>query len=164
MNRESFSADRRLVCALERRSQPVDCAEGRTLFVQGETPKGIYILLRGEATLVMTSHAGQIIMSVQASSGSLLGLPGVVGKEPYTLTAMARKGSEIRFVTREDFEHILEEEPRLHVLVLQVLAAEVRSARQALSENLSYTRSSPGSSAPATQCQRQLPSTSATDD
>src|SRR5271165_525802 len=134
MKHESFSADRRLVCALEKRSQPVDCDEGRTLFVQGETPKGIYILLRGEATLVMKSHVGQTIMCLEASSGSLLGLPGVIGKQPYALTAMARKGSEIRFVTREDFDHIIEEEPRLHVLVLQVLAAEVRFARQALSE------------------------------
>jgi CRP-like cAMP-binding protein len=139
MNHESFSADRRLVCALEKRSQPVDCDEGRTLFVQGETPKGVYILLHGEATLVMKSYAGQTIMCLQASSGSLLGLPGVIGKQPYALNAMARKGSEIRFVTREDFEHIIEEEPRLHVLVLQVLAAEVRSARHALPEAVAFS-------------------------
>jgi CRP-like cAMP-binding protein len=78
-------------------------------------------------------------MCLQASSGSLLGLPGVIGKQPYALNAMARKGSEISFVTREDFEHIIEEEPRLHVLVLQVLAAEVRSARHALPEAVAFS-------------------------
>jgi CRP-like cAMP-binding protein len=74
-------------------------------------------------------------MCLHAGSGSLLGLPGVIGKEPYTLTAMVRQGSEVRFVTRENFEQIVEEEPELYSSVLQVLAAEVRFARLALAEN-----------------------------
>ena len=32
-------------------------------------------------------------MCAEAGSGSLLGLPGVITKEPYTLTAFIRKGS-----------------------------------------------------------------------
>jgi CRP-like cAMP-binding protein len=48
---------------------------------------------------------------------------------------MVRQGSEVRFVTREDLEQIIEEEPGLYLSVLQVLAAEVRSARLALAEN-----------------------------
>jgi CRP-like cAMP-binding protein len=48
---------------------------------------------------------------------------------------MVRRGSEVRFVTREDFEQIVEEEPELYSSVLQVLAAEVRFARLALAEN-----------------------------
>jgi CRP-like cAMP-binding protein len=47
---------------------------------------------------------------------------------------MARKGSEVRFVTRGDFEDLLQAEPSLNFKVLQVLAAEARSARQAVSE------------------------------
>ena len=48
---------------------------------------------------------------------------------------MVRQGSEVRFVTRENFEQIVEEEPELYSSVLQVLAAEVRFARLALAEN-----------------------------
>jgi CRP-like cAMP-binding protein len=78
--------------------------------------------------------SGRAIICLPAGSGSLLGLAGIVANEPYTLTAMACKGSEIRFVTRSDFEDLLRVEPSLSSKVLQVLAAEVRSARQALSE------------------------------
>jgi CRP-like cAMP-binding protein len=73
-------------------------------------------------------------MCLRTSAGSLLGLPGVIGNEPYTMTAMARKDSEVGFVTRNDFEELLNAEPLLYPKVLQVLAAEVRSARQAFAE------------------------------
>jgi CRP-like cAMP-binding protein len=73
-------------------------------------------------------------MCLYASSGSVLGLPAVVGGEPYSLTATMRKDSEVRFVSRADFESLIQDEPSLFPSVLQVLAAEVRSARLALSE------------------------------
>jgi CRP-like cAMP-binding protein len=78
--------------------------------------------------------SGRAVICLHAGPGSVLGLPGIVANEPYTLTAMARKGSEVRFVTRSDFEDLLQAEPTLNFKVLQVLAAEVRSARRAMSE------------------------------
>jgi CRP-like cAMP-binding protein len=69
---------------------------------------------------------------MQTFAGSLLGLPGLIGDEPYSLTATARKGAELKFVSREDFLVVMSGDPLLSFKVLQVLAAEVRSARQAL--------------------------------
>src|ERR1035441_4459891 len=40
---------------------------------------------------------GRAIVCLNAGPGSLLGLPGLIANEPYTLTAMARKGSAVRF-------------------------------------------------------------------
>ena len=85
MKNESFSADGGLIRALVKRSQTVACGEGGTLFNQGEAPKGLFILERGEAALVMTSNAGRAVMCLEAGSGSLLGLPGLISNEPYTL-------------------------------------------------------------------------------
>ena len=73
-------------------------------------------------------------MCRRASAGSLLGLPAVIANEPYTLSAMVRSGSDIGFVVRNDFEELMRKEPSLYPFVLEVLAAEVRSARLALSE------------------------------
>jgi CRP-like cAMP-binding protein len=84
--------------------------------------------------LTLESASGNTVMCVRAGADSLLGLPGIIGNEPYTMTAMARKGSEVRVVTRADFEDVIRMEPSLGLLVLQVLAVEVRSVRQALSE------------------------------
>jgi len=51
------------------------------------------------------------------------------------MTAMAHKGSNVRFVARNDFEDITRTEPSLYPMVLRVLAAEIRTARQVLSGN-----------------------------
>lgn len=137
MKRDTTAADRRLIHSLEKRSTPIICSEGRILFKQGDVPAGLYILQSGEAVLIMEAASGRTLMCHEASPGSLLGLPGIVANEPYTLTAMARKDSMIRFVTRNDFEDVIRAEPALQLHVSQLLAAEVRFARQALSETLS---------------------------
>jgi CRP-like cAMP-binding protein len=132
MIHESLAADGTLIRALVKRSHPIACREGRTLFNQGETPKGLFILESGEAALVLKSGAGRAVMCLHAGSGCLLGLPGLIAKEPYTLTAIIREGSQVDFISREDFERTIQEEPALYPSILQILAAEVRFARQAI--------------------------------
>jgi CRP-like cAMP-binding protein len=133
VKQNSFAADRKLFEALENHSQSISCNEGRVLFRQGEAPTGLYIIQSGEATLMRESPTGRAIICLSAGPGSLLGLPGLVANEPFTLTAMVRKGTTVRFVNRNDFEDLMRSEPSLNLSVLQVLAAEVRSARLAVS-------------------------------
>jgi CRP-like cAMP-binding protein len=128
----AFLADRALIQTLEKRSVPVVCDEDRVLFRQGGTPDGLYILHQGDATLTMTSPSGELVLCMKPTVGSLLGLPGLVGNEPYSLTASARKGSAFGFVPRADFEDLMQSDPTVPLKVLHVLAAEVRAARQAL--------------------------------
>jgi CRP-like cAMP-binding protein len=128
----SFVADSTLTRALEKRSTSVLCVKGQTLFKQGDAPKGLYILKSGKASLVMKAEDGVEVLHLTVGPGSILGVPAVVGKDSYTLSAMARPGSEVGFITREDFEDLIQSEPLLFPKVLEVLAAEVRSARIAL--------------------------------
>jgi CRP/FNR family transcriptional regulator len=129
----AFLADPELIQALDQHSTAISCGGDRVLFNQGDDCKGLYILKRGETTLTMTSPNGEEIMSTQASAGSLLGLPGLIGDEPYTLTAIARDGARLSFVTRDEFDKLMQSSPLLSLKILEVLAAEVRSARRALS-------------------------------
>jgi CRP-like cAMP-binding protein len=132
MNVDSFAANPELIEALERRSSILQSGKGHTLFSQGEPCEGLYILENGEAALALFSPAGRVVMCLNAGAGSVLGLPAVVGGEPYSLTATIRKDSAVKFVSRADFEALIQDEPWLYPSVLQVLAAEVRSARLAL--------------------------------
>lgn len=128
----AFVADPELLAALEQRSTTVVCTEDRILFLQGESPDGLYILRSGSASLSMTSITGGPLVETVVSTGALLGLPGVIGNQPYTLTGKALKGAELGFVHREDFSKLMLENPSLSLKVLQVLAAEVRTARSAI--------------------------------
>ena len=80
----------------------------------------------------METSSGKVVLCIQPSDGSLLGLPGLVGNEPYSMSANASKGSELSFVARKDFDDLMQSDPSLLLRVLHVLAAEVRSARHAL--------------------------------
>ena len=130
----AFVADRELIEALEKESTPVNCGEDRVLFTQGELPKGLYILKSGGARLSMASPTGDMIMSIPVSPGSLLGLPALIGNQPYSLTAKALKGAELHFVSHADFSRLMVNEPQLSLSILRVLAAEVRTARFAITE------------------------------
>ncbi|HEY2861024.1 MAG TPA: Crp/Fnr family transcriptional regulator [Terracidiphilus sp.] len=137
MNLDSaaFVGDGQLIRALGERSTPVDCSQDRVLFCQGEEAAGLYIVHGGHVVLTMCDEEGDVVMNMAAEPGSLLGLPGVVGNCPYSLSAAARQGSEVSFVSRDEFSKLMLTEPGLAVLILRVLAAEVRSARIAACKN-----------------------------
>jgi CRP-like cAMP-binding protein len=132
LDASTFVADPDLIRALQKRSVPVICVESRVLFLQGDPSVGLYILESGIVTLTMTSERAEAIVSVRAVPGSLLGLPALVGNQPYTLTAIAESGARLSFVTRENFNALMQNDPLMALKVLQVLAAEVRSARNAI--------------------------------
>ncbi|MFZ1087291.1 MAG: cyclic nucleotide-binding domain-containing protein [Terracidiphilus sp.] len=129
----AFVAAPELVQALEKHSTAIFCDGDLILFHQGELPKGLYILNAGETMLTMASPKGEQVMQIQAPAGSLLGLPGVIGNQPYTLTAIARVGARLGFVSRDKFTGLMQSDSFLALKILEVLAAEVRSARHALS-------------------------------
>lgn len=128
----AFLADPELIAVLEKKAPPVVCDSERVLFMQGDPPAGLYILRYGVARLSMDSAAGKPIIYVTVSGGSLLGLPGLVANQPYTLTARAEAGAVVGFIPRDEFTALMQSEPLLALKVLAVLAAEVRSARNAI--------------------------------
>lgn len=130
----AFLADPELFKTLEKRAEPIACDEERVLFHQGEPPSGLYIVSRGEATLSMDSGHDQPLFSCRASAGSLLGLPALIGNQAYTLSAIASRGAQVGFIDRDAFEVLMQSELALMVKILQVLAAEVRSARMAITQ------------------------------
>src|SRR5208283_4492451 len=91
----AFLADPELIRALNDHATPIVCDTDRILFHQDDPPVGLYILLEGEATLSMASQQGQAILSVGAKDGSLLGLPGLISNQPYSLSAVARAGAQV---------------------------------------------------------------------
>ncbi len=134
MDAAAFVADPELVEALRKHSEPVVCDQDRVLFKQGDAPTGLYVFHKGAVRQVMHSQLGDELMNMPALEGSLLGLPGMIGGAPYSLSAFAQKGSDVGFVSKEAFARIMLSEPTVAVGILRVLAAEVRTARMALVE------------------------------
>lgn len=139
----SFVADSALIQALEQWSESLPCWRGLMLFKQGEHPTGLYIIRTGKAALLLTDENGNELTHFDVGAGSILGLPAIVAKEPYSLSAMACECSEVGFVALSAFDDLMREQPSLFPKVLEVLAAEVRSARTALTGILGKLASRP---------------------
>jgi len=130
----AFHADSDLIQALEKHATAVPCNEDRVLFNQGDPPVGLYILSQGEAVVSMDAGSDAVDFACTATAGSLLGLPGLIANQPYSLTAIARKGACVGFISKGQFSSVMQAEPALMVKILQVLAVEVRSARLAITQ------------------------------
>src|SRR5580658_10626072 len=96
----AFVAAPELIAVLERKATLLDCASERVLFMQGDPAVGLYLLRSGSARLTMDSPEGKPIISVSVPEGSLLGLPGVLANQPYTLAAIAEAGAVVGFIPR----------------------------------------------------------------
>lgn len=127
----AFVADSELIEELEKRAKPITLGSDRVLFHQGDAPTGVFILRKGTATLSSRSD-GDAILSIDAGPGSLLGVPAVIGMKPYSLTAIALEGEEVSVLSCDVFIQLMNTEPTLSFRVLQVLAEEVRFAREAI--------------------------------
>jgi CRP/FNR family transcriptional regulator len=129
----SFIADPKLIAELETHAQPVVPASDGILFHQGDAPIGVFILRSGTITMTMNASSDRCICT-KVGAGSILGLPAVVGAQPYSLTAVAQQDSHVLFVKSEDFVSLMRSKPAISFHVLQILAQEVRAARGAYSE------------------------------
>jgi len=73
------------------------------IFVEGQIPRGIFMLCQGQAKLSTASRDGKTFILRVAGAGEVLGLHAAVTGKPYELTAETMQPCQLNFVTREDF-------------------------------------------------------------
>jgi len=81
--------------------------QGALIFVEGQNPRGIFMLCQGQAKLSTTSREGKTFILLIAKPGEVLGLHSTVTRKPYDLTAETMRPSQLDFVSREDFLRFL---------------------------------------------------------
>src|SRR5579884_1357140 len=77
--------------------------KGAILFVEEESPRGVFILSKGRVKLSMTSSEGKSVILRIAEPGEVLGLHAVVSNQPYQASAETLEPCEASFVRQEDF-------------------------------------------------------------
>jgi CRP/FNR family transcriptional regulator, cyclic AMP receptor protein len=83
--------------------------EGAVIFVEGQTPRGIFVLCQGQAKLSTTSRDGKTLILRIAKPGEVLGLHAIITGRPYELTVETMQPCQLTFVSREDFVRFLKE-------------------------------------------------------
>ncbi len=98
------------------------------LFVEGESPRGVFILCSGEARLTATSKDGKSITLRQVAPGEVLGLSSVVAKKPFPVAAQTLSPSQVSFIPAQKFLRFLEKHAEVAMRVAEHLSMELHRA------------------------------------
>lgn len=109
-------------------TSPSSYPKGATLFVEGQVPRGVFILCSGRVKLSTTSADGKTLIVRIADQGEVLGLPASVTGNPYELTAEVIEPTQANFIARQDFLNFLREHGEVGLRVAQQLGETYHSA------------------------------------
>ena len=73
---------------------------GAILFVEGQTPRGVFIVCSGKVNLSTTSREGKILILKTAGPGEVLGLSPTLSCVTYETTAETAIPCHLSFVDR----------------------------------------------------------------
>jgi CRP/FNR family cyclic AMP-dependent transcriptional regulator len=102
--------------------------KGAVLFVEGQAPRGIFVLCKGRVKLSICSTDGKTLILKIAEGGEVLGLSATVGGNPYELTAETIDPCQVNFVKRDDFLRFLKDYPEACMRVAEQLSEKYNAA------------------------------------
>src|SRR5579859_7002331 len=96
--------------------------KGAMLFIEGQQPRGVFVLCTGKVKLSTSSREGKTIITKLSESGDVLGLNAVVSNRPYEVTAEMMEPGQANFIPRDSLLHMLKDHPECGVKVAQQLS------------------------------------------
>jgi CRP/FNR family cyclic AMP-dependent transcriptional regulator len=84
---------------------------GAVLFVEGQAPRGVYMICRGQAKVSVVSQDGRTLILKIAGPGDVLGLSACVMDKPYEATVETLSPCQVNFIRHDDFLRLIREDP-----------------------------------------------------
>jgi CRP/FNR family cyclic AMP-dependent transcriptional regulator len=116
---------------------------GAVLFVEGQMPRGAFVLCSGKVKLSTTSREGKVLILKMATPGEALGLSAVISGTCYELTAETAGPCQVNFIERDALTKLLDKHGELGLHSAQALSNEFQSAYRDI-HDLVLARSSAG--------------------
>jgi len=120
-----------LAIAFFAKARPVRLAAGRTLFEAGEAGNGCYRIEQGLLKVTLSVARNERILAI-LGAGSVVGELSLLDAGPRSAGVAAIKDSELKFVSRLEFEAFTEQHPEIYKHLVQLLAQRLRAADAAI--------------------------------
>jgi CRP/FNR family transcriptional regulator, cyclic AMP receptor protein len=128
--------------ALEEIKSTAAYPKGALLFVEGQEPRGVFVLCHGRAKLSTSSRDGKTLILRIAEAGEVLGLSATVSGRPYEVTAEMLEPSQANFISRNHFLNFLKQHGEAAVRVAEQLSSNYHTAYEEIrSLGLSHSAS-----------------------
>lgn len=135
---------------------------GAVLFVEGQSPRGMFILCAGRVNLSTTSREGKILILRTAEAGEALGLSAAISGLGYETTAETSTPCQVNFVEHRYLLEMLESSSEVGLHTSQCLSRAFHSAYHDI-RDLVLTRSSAGKLAKLLLAQNEKPDAGASE-
>lgn len=106
---------------------PTRYSKGAVLFVEGEAPRGIFVVRRGSVKLSTSSPDGKKVILRFVDAGRVVGLAGTISGRPYAVTAEIAEPTEAEFIPRAAFLHFLREHGEAALRVAELMGEVVHT-------------------------------------
>jgi CRP/FNR family cyclic AMP-dependent transcriptional regulator len=128
----SFGLSEKTLKGLDQIQHATAYPEGALIFVEGQVPRGVYILCQGRAKLMATNREGKTFIMKIAQPGEILGLHAVVTGGAYELTVETLQPSQLSFIDRTQFLRFIKEHGDACLHVAQQLSNDCQSAYEVI--------------------------------
>ena len=105
-------------------------SKGTMLFLEGQRPRGVFVLCMGKAKLSTSSREGKTIITKIAEAGDLLGLNAMISNVPYEVTAEMMEPGQANFIPREPLILMMREFPEVALRIAQQLSRNYFAAHE----------------------------------
>jgi CRP/FNR family transcriptional regulator, cyclic AMP receptor protein len=99
-----------------------------TLFIEGQEPRGVFVLCAGKAKLFTSSSDGKTIITKISGAGDVLGLNATISNRPYEVTAEMTEPGQANFIARDALLQFLREYGEVALRVAEQLSRNYYTA------------------------------------
>lgn len=102
------------------------------LFVEGQEPRGIFVLCSGKAKLSTSSRTGKTVITAMAEKGDVLGLSATISNHPYEVTAEMVEPGQANFIGRSSLLEFLKEHGEVTLRMAEQLSRNYYTAHESI--------------------------------
>lgn len=92
------------------------------LFIEGQQPRGVFVLCNGKVKLSTTSSEGKTLITKISSSGDVLGLNAAISNHAYEVTAEMIEAGQANFISRDSLLQFLKQHGEVALRVAELLS------------------------------------------
>jgi len=92
------------------------------LFIEGQNPRGVFVLCGGKAKLFTSGSDGKTIITKVSTAGDVLGLNATISNRPYEVTAEMLEPGQANFIARDALLQFLRQHGEVALRVAEQLS------------------------------------------
>lgn len=98
------------------------------LFIEGQQPRGVFVLCAGKAKLSTSSSEGKTLITKISLAGDVLGLNAAISNHPYEITAEMIEPGQANFIPRDALLQFLKQHGEVALRVAEQLSQNYYTA------------------------------------